>query len=135
PEPLARAAAPDAPGEAHGILSRHIDQVELVVELEHRAVVAPRFALRGLLAELHRVMRGRDRRVRVQVGVPRLRGGVAPAADDVVDAFLRDTERRLDPAHVLGHPLLLGAGEEGAGDEVATLPAPAVAMGSAMPRP
>src|SRR2546429_6735837 len=31
--------------------------------------------------------------------------------------FRSHAERRLYPAHILGHPLLLGAGEERAGDE------------------
>jgi len=35
PNALARPAAADAPGEAHRVLGGHVDQIELVVELEH----------------------------------------------------------------------------------------------------
>src|SRR5439155_5154782 len=91
PEPLARAAAPDAPGEAHVVLRRHVDEVQLLVELEERAAVAPSLARRRLRVDDHRARRWRVRRERIQRGV----GGavLVPVADDVVDPLLRHAQR------------------------------------------
>src|SRR5207245_7163486 len=101
-DPLARTAPSDTSGEAHGVLRGHVDQVELIVELVERAVVAPGLA-RGRVPR-DRPLTGGTRGGGVLIqDVVHLRA-VRPDADDVVDALLRDAERRLHPAHVLRHP-------------------------------
>src|SRR5207244_3364596 len=83
-----RPAAPDAAREAHRVPGGHVDQVDLVVELHHRAAIAARSALGRFPTVLRRVLGGRKGRVRIQPGVLLLvldaaDADAVPGADDV----------------------------------------------------